>query len=78
MVARLGDALYWFFCAVAGAWITLITAGFTWHTISLYQGMFGIGLAAVSWLVGYALRYVLTGAVALFHFDVMSKLNRDN
>jgi hypothetical protein len=78
MAAKLGDALYWFFCAVAGAWVTLITAGFTWHTISLYQGFFGLGLAAVSSLIGYALRYILAGTGTLFHFDVMSKFNRDS
>lgn len=35
--------------------------------------MVGLGLAAASWLIGYALRYVLTGGD-----DVMSKLKRDS
>jgi hypothetical protein len=78
MAARLGHILCWFFCAVAGGWVTLTAACLTSHTISPYQGFFGIGLAAVFWLIGCALRYVLAGVDGLFYVDVLSKLNRDS
>ncbi|MCW1997002.1 hypothetical protein ABIF34_000941 [Bradyrhizobium japonicum] len=73
MATRLGDVLYRFFWAVAQAWMTLVAAGFAWDAINIYLAMVGLGLAALSWLIGYALRYVLTGGD-----DVMSKFNRDN
>lgn len=59
--------------SVAQAWMTLIAAGFAWDRINIYLAMVGLGLAAASWLIGYALRYVLTGGD-----DVMSKLKRDS
>ena len=72
MATTLGDVLYRFFWAVEQAWMTLIAAGFAWDRINIDLAMVGLGLAA-SWLIGYALRYVLTGGD-----DVMSKLKRDS
>jgi hypothetical protein len=73
LATTLGDVLYRFFWAVEQAWMTLIAAGFAWDRINIYLAMVGLGLAAASWLIGYALRYVLTGGD-----DVMSKLKRDS
>jgi len=74
MAARLGYVLYWFFCAVAGGSVTLTAACLTSHTISLYQGLFGMGLASVSWLIGCALRYILAGANAKERSNLLAAL----
>jgi hypothetical protein len=73
MAPRLGYVLYVFFRAVAGAWMTLVAAGFVWSdTFNIFAAMVGLVLAAASWLIGRALRHVL-GAD-----DVMSKFSRYN
>jgi hypothetical protein len=60
MLARLGNVLYWTGCIAAALWFALGI-----HSISLPVAMIDI-IALVSptlafWLIGRALRYVLSG-----------------
>jgi hypothetical protein len=74
--ARFGHVLYWFFCTVAGLWMTVVV--YAWGRMSLPQNLFGLSLIAVLWLIGWALRYILTGIDGIFYVDVLTKLNRRN
>jgi hypothetical protein len=76
MAARLGHALYWFFCAAAGAWMTFVV--YACDKMTLLQNLFGLSLVAVIWFIGWVLRYILTGISDLFYVDVLSRFNRDH
>jgi hypothetical protein len=61
MLARVGDVIYWFGCVVAGG-ILAIGVGDYWFGQGRLSVLFSwIALAAILWLVGSAIRYVLTG-----------------
>ncbi len=58
-MARLGDAIYWFGCIVTA---TILVLGVIDYRIG--QGRFfsflgWVALAAIAWLIGSAIRYVL-------------------
>jgi hypothetical protein len=76
MAARLGLVLYWFLCTAAGLWMTLVI--YAWDRMTLPQNLFGLSLVAVLWLIGWVLRYILTGIDSIFYADVLTKLNRRN
>jgi hypothetical protein len=76
MAGRLGHVLYWFFCTVAGLWMTFVIYAF--DKMTLTQNLFGLGMVAAIWFIGWALRYILTGIGDLFYVDVLSRFNRDH
>ncbi len=62
MLAWLGDILYWLGCGIGVLFLAVGVASLVWgegdRTILI---MFGFMMAVLSWLAGWALRYVLTG-----------------
>lgn len=58
MIGRLGNVLYWTGCvfAVLVPVFAFLAEGQDWEVLSL-GGLIGLGV----WLIGRALRYVLTG-----------------
>ena len=59
MADRLGLVFYWFGCGIA-AISGVIGLIFLWDGASLLMAIFG-GLAVVSWLIGRALKFILSG-----------------
>lgn len=61
MISRLGDVLYWGFSGLAAIIVIGILWG--WADNSINAAIFGVlsALAALSWLLGRACRYVLAG-----------------
>ncbi len=62
MLARILDVIYWGFCVLAALWLAYFLS-FLVEDRSHWMDVLSAGLigAALIWLVGRAIRYVLTG-----------------
>jgi hypothetical protein len=65
MIVRPGNVLYWVACAVALAWLSLwlLATGIAPQPDWSSGWMVGLIGAAVVWIVGRAVKYVLAGMV---------------
>jgi len=60
MLARLGDVIYWLGCIVAGAFLALGVFDYWFSRGGLVVLISWMALAAGLWLVGEAIRYILS------------------
>jgi hypothetical protein len=61
MLARLGDVIYWFGCIVAAVILALGVFDYWFGRDGLVVLGSWAALAGIPWLIGTAIRYVLTG-----------------
>jgi hypothetical protein len=61
MLARLGDVIYWVGCIVAAAILALGVADYWFGRGGLFVLISWMAVAAIPWLIGEAIRYILTG-----------------
>jgi hypothetical protein len=61
MLARLGDVIYWFGCIVAAVILALGVSEYWFGQSGLFVLVRWMVLAAIPWLIGSAIRYILTG-----------------
>ncbi len=61
MLARLADVIYWFGCIVAAVILALGVFDYWFGQGGLIVLISWMAIAAIPWLVGSAIRYILTG-----------------
>ena len=60
-MAHLGDVIYWFSCIVAATILMLGAVDYRFGQGGLFSFLGWVALAAVPWLIGSAIRYILRG-----------------
>jgi O-antigen ligase len=61
MLARLGDVIYWFACIVAAIILAVGVFDYWFGQGGLLVLISWMALAAIPWLIGSAIRYILSG-----------------
>jgi hypothetical protein len=59
MLAHLGDVIYWFGCIVAAVILAIGVADYGFGQGGLFVFITWVVLAAIPWLIGSAIRYLL-------------------
>jgi hypothetical protein len=61
MPAHLGDVIYWFGCIVSAVILALGVADYWFGQGGMFVFISWVALAAIPWLIGSAIRYILAG-----------------
>jgi O-antigen ligase len=61
MLARLGDVIYWFACIVAAIILAVGVFDYWFGQGGLLVLISWMALVAIPWLIGSAIRYILSG-----------------